>query len=319
MANNSKKMLENVESKTKVYLVIIALILILLCVYVPIFIVPSIVLYILIVVYTVWVYNKRKGEVSNYINELTISMDSAAKNTLINSPFPLIILETDGTVIWRSSKFNKEFANVGINKYIDDITKEIKTDIDNNNVPTVDKKVEIEEKTYHIIGDYVKIKQKDKDKKKTSKYMTILYFIDITEIEKLSKEYNDQKSCIGIIMIDNYDEIIQRIAPEDKPQIMAKVEKKLYDWASKSQGVMIKTERDTFVYVFEQKYLEEMQNEKFSILDEMKEIETKDKTQITISIAMCNEGNNNYEKYQGAQDAMDIALRKRWRSSGFKN
>lgn len=319
MANNSKKMLENVESKTKVYLFIIVAILILLCVYKPMFIVPSIVLYILIVVYTVWVYNKRKGEVSNYINELTISMDSAAKNTLINSPFPLIILETDGTVIWRSSKFNKEFANVGINKYIDDITKEIKTDIDNNNVPTVDKKVEIEEKTYHIIGDYVKIKQKDKDKKKTSKYMTILYFIDITEMEKLSQDYDDSKSCIGIIMIDNYDEIIQRIAPEDKPQILAKIEKKLYDWASKSQGVMIKTERDTFVYVFEQKYLEEMQNEKFGILDEMKEIETKDKTQITISIAMCNEGENNYEKYQGAQDAMDIALRKRWRSSSFKN
>ena len=319
MANNSKKMLENVESKTKVYLFIIVAILILLCVYKPMFIVPSIVLYILIVVYTVWVYNKRKGEVSNYINELTISMDSAAKNTLINSPFPLIILETDGTVIWRSSKFNKEFANVGINKYIDDITKEIKTDIDNNNVPTVDKKVEIEEKTYHIIGDYVKIKQKDKDKKKTSKYMTILYFIDITEMEKLSQDYDDSKSCIGIIMIDNYDEIIQRIAPEDKPQIVAIIEKKLYDWASKSQGVMIKTERDTFVYVYEQKYLEEMQNEKFGILDEMKEIETKDKTQITISIAMCNEGENNYEKYQGAQDAMDIALRKRWRSSSFKN
>ena len=313
MTNNSKKMLENVESKTKVYLVIIAAILVLLCVYKPIFIAPAIVLYILIIVYTVWVYNKRKGEVSNYINELTISMDSAAKNTLINSPFPLIILETDGTIIWRSSKFNKEFANVGINKYIDDITKEIKTDIDNNNVPTVDKKVEIEEKTYHVIGDYVKIKQKDKDKKKTSKYMTILYFIDITEMEKLSKDYNDSKSCIGIIMIDNYDEIIQRIAPEDKPQIMAKIEKKLYDWATNSQGVMIKTERDTFVYVFEQKYLDEMQNEKFSILDEMKEIETKDKTQITISIAMCNEGENNYEKYKGAQDAMEIALRKRWR------
>ena len=63
-------------------------------------------------------------------------------------------------------------------------------------------------------------------------------------------------------------EILQRIAPEEKPQIMAKIEKKLYDWATKAQGVMIKTERDTFVYVFEQQYLEEMQNEKFSILDE---------------------------------------------------
>ena len=76
---------------------------------------------------------------------------------------------------------------------------------------------------------------------------------------------------------------------------------------------------DTFVYIFEQKYLEEIQNEKFSILDDIKEIRTEEKIQITLSIAIANEGNSNYEKYQEAQDAMDIALRKRWRSSGIKN
>ena len=306
MSNKNKKILENIESKTKIYLVIIAIILIVLCYYQPVYIIPSIVLYTAIILYTIWVYNKRKGEVANYINELTISMDSAAKNTLINSPFPLIILETDGTVIWRSSKFNKEFANVGINKYIDDITKEIKTDIDNNNIPSIDKMVNIQNKTYHIIGDYVKIKQKDR--KKTNKYMTILYFVDKTEVEELTKKYNDSKTCIGIVMIDNYDEIIQRVLPEDKPQLIALIEKKLYDWATKTGGVMIKTERDTFVYVFEQEFLSEMENEKFVILDEIKEIKTKDKLQITITIAICNEGENNYKKYQGAQEAMEIAL-----------
>lgn len=317
MSNNNMKMFENIESKTKIYLLIIAIILILLCMNIPTYIIPSIILYLGIVVYTVWIYNKRKGEVSNYINELTISMDSAAKNTLINSPFPLIILETDGNIIWRSSKFNKEFANIGINKYIDDITKEIKTDIDNNNIPTVDKEVKIEDKTYHIIGDYVKIKQKDR--KKTNKYMTILYFIDVTKMKELSKEFNDSKTCVGIIMVDNYEEIVQRIATEEKPQVMAAIEKNLYDWTAKTGGIMIKTERDTFVYIFEQKYLEEMQNEKFSILDDIKEIRTEEKIQITLSIAIANEGNSNYEKYQEAQDAMDIALRKRWRSSGIKN
>lgn len=317
MSNNNMKMFENIESKTKIYLLIIAIILILLCMNIPTYIIPSIILYLGIVAYTVWIYNKRKGEVSNYINELTISMDSAAKNTLINSPFPLIILETDGNIIWRSSKFNKEFANIGINKYIDDITKEIKTDIDNNNIPTVDKEVKIEDKTYHIIGDYVKIKQKDR--KKTNKYMTILYFIDVTKMKELSKEFNDSKTCVGIIMVDNYEEIVQRIATEEKPQVMAAIEKNLYDWAAKTGGIMIKTERDTFVYIFEQKYLEEMQNEKFSILDDIKEIRTEEKIQITLSIAIANEGNSNYEKYQEAQDAMDIALRKRWRSSGIKN
>lgn len=313
MSSNNNKIFENIELKTKIYLLVIAIILILLCINVPTYVIPSIILYIGIVVYTIWVYNKRKGEVSNYINELTISMDSAAKNTLINSPFPLIILETDGNVIWRSSKFNKEFANVGINKYIDDITKEIKTDIDNNNVPTVDKEVKIDEKTYHIIGDYVKIKQKDK--RKTSKYMTILYFIDITEMKELSQKYNDSNTCIGIIMIDNYEEIIQRMATEEKSQVMATIEKMLYDWAAETEGIMIKTERDTFVYIFEQKHLEEMKNEKFSILDKIKEIKTEEKLQITLSIAISNEGNTNYEKYQETQDAMDIALRKRRGSS----
>ena len=306
MQNNNMNMFENIETKAKVYLAIIAVALILLCINVPAYIIPSIIIYIAIILYTMWIYNKRKYEISSYLNELTLNVDSAAKNTLINSPFPLIVLETDGNVIWRSSKFNKEFANVGINNYIDDITKEIKVDIDNNNIPTIDKEIDIDEKTYHVIGDYVKIKQKDK--RKTSKYMTILYFVDITESKELLKKYNDSKTCIGIIMIDNYDEIIQRIAAEEKPVVMAEIEKTLYDWAIKSEGVMIKTERDTFVYAFEQKHLEEMQNEKFSVLDKIKEIKTSEKLQITLSIAISNEGETNYEIYQTANDAMDIAL-----------
>ena len=164
MSNRNVKILENIETKTKIYLAIIAIILIVLCINKTAFIIPSIIGYALLILYTVLVYKKRKDEISNYITDLTISVDSAAKNTLINSPFPLIILETDGNVIWRSSKFNKEFANVGINTYIDEIAKEIKMDIENNNSTHLEKTIKIEEKTYNVIGDYVKIKQKDKKK-----------------------------------------------------------------------------------------------------------------------------------------------------------
>jgi len=138
--------------------------------------------------------------------------------------------------------------------------------------------------------------------------MKILYFIDVTETKELLNKYNDSKTCIGIIMIDNYDEIIQRIAAEEKPQVMAEIEKTLYDWASESEGMMIKTERDTFVYVFEQKCLEQMQEDKFSILDKIKEIKTSERLQLTLSIAISNEGETNYERYQVANDAIDIAL-----------
>ncbi len=306
MSNLNVKLLKNVESKTKVYLAIIAIILIALCINNISYIIPSIIGYALIIVYTIWVYKRRKSEISNYITDLTINVDSAAKNTLINSPFPIIILETDGNVIWRSSKFNKEFANVGINSYIDDIAKEIKMDIENQNTTQIDKQINIEDKIYHVIGNFVKIKQKNA--KKTSKYMIILYFVDITEKQEILKKYEESKACVGIVMVDNYEEVIQRVQTEEIPQIMAKIEKELYDWANDVQGIMIKKERDTFVFVFEQKFIDKMKEEKFAILDKIKEIRNEENLQITLSIAISNEGNTNYEKYQSATNAMDIAL-----------
>lgn len=305
MSNYNIKTLEKVESKTKIYLVIIAILLVVLCINNISFIIPSIILYFGIILYTIWVYNKRKGELSTYINELTFSVDSAAKNTLINSPFPLIIMETNGNVIWRSSTFNKEFANVGINAYIDDLAKEIKLEIQDNNFE-LDKKVNIDNKIYHVIGDYVKMKKKDR--RKEVKHMITLYFIDITNEVELMNKYNNAKTCIGIIMLDNYEEIIQRISEENKPQVIAAIEKKLHEWASTCNGVIIKKERDTYVLVFEQQYLLEMENNKFTILDEMKEIETEEGMPITLSIAISNEGESNYEKYESALAAMDIAL-----------
>ena len=60
MSDKNRKMLENIESKTKIYLVIIAIILILLCVNIPTYILPSVILYGIIILYTNWVYKKRK-------------------------------------------------------------------------------------------------------------------------------------------------------------------------------------------------------------------------------------------------------------------
>lgn len=305
MSNYNIKTLQKIESKTKIYLIIIAVILLVLCINNLLYVIPSIIVYAGIIFYTIWVYNKRKGELSSYIDDLTFTVDSAAKNTLINSPFPLIILETNGNVVWRSSNFNKEFANIGINAYIDDIAKEIELEIKNSNT-NIDKHVEINDKMYHVIGDYVQIRKKDR--RKEAQYMIILYFIDVTKEVNLEAKYNNSKACMGIIMIDNYEEIIQRIPEDNKPQLVAQIDKVLYEWAAETGGLMIKRDRDTFIYVFEQQYLEKMEEDKFSILDKVKEIETEENMPITLSIAISNEGEAFYEKYETAHIAIDIAL-----------
>jgi len=168
------------------------------------------------------------------------------------------------------------------------------------------KKIKIDEKTYHVIGDYIKIRKKDR--RKQTKYMSIIYFIDITSEQELLEKYNNSNTCMGIIMVDNYDEIIQRLSEEEKPQVIATIERKLYEWASSIGGVLIKKERDAFIFVFDQKHLENMEEEKFPILDAIKEIENEESMPLTLSIAISNEGETNLEKYESATVAMDIAL-----------
>lgn len=300
--NNNKKIFEGLVSRTKIYLVIIAILLILICVLNAKYILPSVIIYVLILMYTYWSDKKRKSEFSEHIQDLTFHMDKTAKNTMINSPFSLVIAETDGNIIWKSTKFSEEFANVDIGNILNDLLKQIKLEIENNEEnPEKDifKELEIGNKTYKIYGKYTKSKDE---------YMVNLYFLDETEYIELEENYENSKICIGVIMIDNFDEVNQRIEDEEKPILMAKIEKSIYDWAATFEGLVIKSERDTFVCVFEQRYLAQLEERKFRILDNIKELELTDKIQITLSIAVSNEGDSNYEKYKSAQAGLDIAL-----------
>lgn len=302
---NNNRFLEKITSRTKIYLAIIAFLIIIICINRPKLIIPGILLFILIIIYSYWTNSKRNAELSRQIQNLTMTMDGTAKKSLINSPFPLIIIETTGNIIWKSSKFVYEFANIDINNYLIDILEEIKEDIkaqQDKKQKTIVKKVQIGNKVYSVLGEYIR------SKNEASENITILYFIDITQSIKEKKKYEDSKTCIGILTVDNYEEIIQRIDVENRPQVIAEIEKVIYEWASSTGGIVIKNDRNTFIYVFEYKYLKEIKENKFGILDQIKEINVEAGIQLTLSIAISTDGETNYEKYKTALESMDIVL-----------
>lgn len=307
--NNSRKVFDSLVSRTKIYLVIILILFILISVFRPILIIPSIILYISILCYTYFANNKRKSEISEQLQDLTLTVDSAAKSSLINSPFPLVILETNGNIVLKSSKFVTEFADIDMDNYIDDLIIDVKDEIeksDNKKRKSVIRQIQIGKKTYTVQGEFAKSKKYER--KKSPEYMMILYFIDETEKVKLKQENEDKKICVGIIMIDNYEEVTQRVDAEQKTQLMAKVESTIYDWVNETNGILVKADRDTYVYVFEQKNLEKIKEEKFAILDSIKNLVRKDKIQLTLSIAISNEGDTERDVYKSASAAMDVIL-----------
>lgn len=300
--NNTKKIFKGLIARTKIYLIVIAVLLVLISILDIGYLIPAILVYILVLLYTYWSDQKRETELSEHLQDLTFHVDKAAKNTMINSPFPLVIAETDGNIVWKSSKFSQEFANIDIKNILNDLVKQIKLEIENNPENPerdIQKEVEIGDKIYQILGKYTKSKEK---------YMLTLYFLDNTDCIEIEKNYQDSQICVGVIVIDNFEEVNQRIEDEDKPVLKAKIEKSIYDWAATFEGLVVKSERDTFVCIFEQRYLAQLEERKFKILDAIKELELSDKIQITLSIAVSNEGESNYEKYKSAQAGLDIAL-----------
>lgn len=95
MSDKNKKTFEAIFTKTRIYLVVIAALLIILCIQNINFIIPSILLYGILIAYTFWNNNKNKTELDRHIQELTFNVDTIAKNALINSPFPLVIVDEE--------------------------------------------------------------------------------------------------------------------------------------------------------------------------------------------------------------------------------
>ena len=305
----TKLNLDKLISRTKIYLVVIAIILVILCVVEPKAIIPSILAYIAIFVYTIWSNNKRKTEISEHINELTVSVDKAAQSTIINSPFPLVVLETNGNIIWKSSNFIKEFANIDTGTTLTDVIKELKLKIENgkntNNI-SISESMKIGDKNYKVIAEYTKLREKEH--KNSSEYMATVFFLDETNYVKLLEEYNNSRTCIGIIVLDNYEELMQRVTEEEKLKITSNAEKNIYSWVNKYDGLLVKSERDTYVCIFDQLNLEKIKEDKFEILDEIKEIKTQDNIQLTLSIAISENEKTNSEEYKSAKAVIDIAL-----------
>ena len=298
--NHNKKILQKIVSKTKIYLAIIAILLVVICIYNSYLIIPSIIVYGLLMTYAYWTNNKRQEELTEHINNLTFSVDKVAKIALVNSPFPLVIAETNGNLIFRNTKFNQEFANIDINNYLAKILNDVKLEIKNNDrKEKIRDEIKIDKKTYKLYGDYMPLKDE---------YIITIYFIDDTKLVELESLFDNKDMYIGIIMIDNYEEIIQRIPDSEKPQLMAEIEKRLYNWASEYNGLILKSERDSFVCIFEKQYIKEIEDKKFDILDVIKDLQPSDKMQFTLSIAISNDGKSNLEKYKTAQAALDIVL-----------
>jgi c-di-AMP phosphodiesterase-like protein len=135
----------------------------------------------------------------------------------------------------------------------------------------------------------------------------VLYWIDNTELKDTAVEYARSRPVVAIIMIDNYDELMQNAREGEKGDIVGAIEKQLIAWVASTTGFLRHSDRDKYVFIFEQRHFEKIVESRFSILDRVRQISVGDRMFATLSIGV-GRGGTLAANEEMARQALDMAL-----------
>lgn len=140
------------------------------------------------------------------------------------------------------------------------------------------------------------------------KHLTAFLWRDITELEKIRQDYHNSRPCVMLIIIDNYEDLIQNAKGSIRLELSASVEKLLEQFISQTNGILKRLRNDKFIAVLEEEHVQALIAEKFRILDDARNIHADDKNCVTFSIGVGAGAANMQESETWAAQCLDMAL-----------
>lgn len=136
----------------------------------------------------------------------------------------------------------------------------------------------------------------------------LIYLQDVTSQTDLQKKYQEERIAVGIVMLDNLDEATQGMDDQHRSITLAKVTGEINDWAQRNHLFIRRTSSDRFLIIMNQKALQKLEQERFDILDEVRDVSAENKVPFTLSIGVSAGGDNLIELGNNAQASLDMAL-----------
>lgn len=251
--------------------------------------------------------NQRKTNINAFLNQLAKGASYVSANLMGSFPIPVVVANIDGSINWYNEKFSELFfgrdlfeTNVG------DIISDVKWGEILKSSDAYEKNVEINDMKYQLIAKTIKNKHvtSAEDVDKVSVY---IYLIDKTAEIQLRKMYNNDKTDIAIINIDNYEDVVQRATDIEQQYIITHIRQAVNEWALESNALVKNTDRDRYYVFFEHKHLANYISKKFEILYKVRKIGEDMKLPVSISIGI-GVGATLTENDAYARSALDMAL-----------
>lgn len=238
------------------------------------------------------------------------------KRLLKELVIPYAVLDEDGHMIWANDEFSDiigsdKAALRSISNTFPEITKELFPKEQND----IEIHIKYKEENYKtILRRIVTPDFEDNEEwvidvdSKSDNVLIAMYLYNETENILLKKENEEQRMLVGLLYIDNYEEALESIDEVRRSLLTALVDRKINKYMQSIDAVIKKLEKDKYIFVFQNKYLQQLQGSKFSILEEVRAINIGNEMSVTISIGL-GIHNISYDKcYEYARAAIDLAL-----------
>lgn len=230
---------------------------------------------------------------------------------------PYAVLSEEGQLLWENDKFlqvivNKKAARRSITNIFPEITQNILPKLPEPK----EAHVQAGERYYRCVMNLIvdsgsSVGGEEElafDQMLDTKRIIAMCLYEETEVINLEKVREAENLVVGLLYIDNYDELIDSIDEVRQALTMALIDRKVNKYMQSIDAISKKLEKDKFFFAFKQKYLDGLMSSRFSILEEIRNINLGNDQSATISIGI-GVGKGTYmERYEWARGAMDLAL-----------
>ncbi|MBU8914845.1 DHH family phosphoesterase [Neobacillus sp. 114] len=242
--------------------------------------------------YYMFVVDRRqRKEMEDYIATLSYRVKKVGEEALLELPIGIMLINEEYTIEW---------ANPYLSSCFDEDTLLGKSlyDVADSLIPLIKQEAKTEVITLHDKKFRVIHKPEER----------LLYFFDVTEQAEIEKLYLNERTAIAIIFLDNYDDLTQGMDDQMRGSLNNLVTSILNKWANDNGIFLKRISSERFIAVFNEEILHSLEKGKFSILDEVREMTSKQNTSFTLSIGVGTGVSSLPELGLLAQSSLDLAL-----------
>ncbi len=239
-----------------------------------------------------------------YIQRFYGGMDSARSSNMLFTPLPMMVFDlATEDILWSSESFlqlteqregifdahlETVFPNISFHWLLEGKTEAPETVVWNH-------------RTYRVFGGV-------SHPEGGRSALATTYWMDVTDTEEMRRTLELTRPVVAILMVDNYEDLMKATPEGKRSAVRAMLEEKLSQWSAGSEGMMLKYDRDRYLFVFEEKSFSDFADKRFDVLDAVREVVAGEGVAATLSIGVGRDADSFEALFKNASVALEMAL-----------